>query len=256
LSPRGLAVNQPKHTGGTDVTEPEVNAYSYDWFEAFVPGADERTADEVRFLARHLPVARFPRVLDLCCGTGRHAAGLAGLSYRVTGLDRSDFALERARRLCGPTVQFVEGDMRELDRVPGTFDAVISMWQSFGYFDRASNLAVLDGIRRRLREGGRVVLDIYDRRFFERNHGSRRIERDGEVIEETTELVDGRLTVRLDYESRGVSEAFEWELYSAEELAELASSYALILVQACAGFDEGRPARGQHPRMQLVFEFG
>lgn len=238
------------------MTEPELNTYSHHWFEVFVPGTGERTEREVRFLARHLPVARFPRVLDLCCGTGRHAAGLAGLGYRVTGLDRSGFALERARRSCGSAVQFVEGDMRELDRVPGTFDAVISMWQSFGYFDRASNLAVLDGMRRRLREGGRVVLDIYDRLFFERNHGRRRIERDGQVIEEITELVDGHLTVRLDYETRGVSEAFEWELYSAEELADLASSSALTLVRACAGFDEGRPARGQHPRMQLVFELG
>jgi SAM-dependent methyltransferase len=238
------------------VTKPELNTYSHHWFEAFVPGAEERTEREVRFLARHLPVARFPRVLDLCCGTGRHAAALAGLGYTVTGLDRSQFALERARRLCGPAVQFVEGDMRELDRVPGTFDAVISMWQSFGYFDRAANLAVLEGIRRRLREGGRVVLDIYDRLFFEQNHERRRIERDGQVIQETTELVDGRLTVRLDYESRGVSEAFGWELYSAEELAELASGCGLILVQAFAGFDEGRPARGQHPRMQLVFELG
>jgi SAM-dependent methyltransferase len=176
------------------------------------------------------------------------------MGYEVTGLDRSEVALAEARRVCGPKVRFVQGDMRSLSEVGGGFDAVISMWQSFGYFDPETNTGVLAGMRGRLRTGGRVVLDVYDRRFFERNLGERRIERDGEVIHETTTLADGRLTVLLEYESRGFSEGFEWQLYAAEELAEAASNCSLDLVRACAQFDEHRPANGEHPRMQLVLE--
>lgn len=232
-----------------------MNTYSHHWFESFVPGEDdERTRRELRFLSRHLPLDRFPKILDVCCGTGRHGGRLAEMGYEVTGLDRSDVALAEARRLHGKKVRFVEGDMRALDRLPEEFDGVISMWQSFGYFDSSTNKAVLAGMRGRLRPGGRLVLDLYDRLFFERNVGERRIERDGEVIRETTTLEDGRLTVHLKYEARGFGEGFEWELFSADDLADLASECSLDLVQVCAQFDDLCPAQGEHPRMQLVLE--
>jgi SAM-dependent methyltransferase len=230
-----------------------VNVYSHHWFETFAPDdTDERTGREVRFLVRQFPRDAFSRILDVCCGTGRHALQLAAMGYEVTGLDRSGVALAEARRVCGAKVRLVRGDMRSLGGVEGGFDGVISMWQSFGYFDPESNIGVLAGMRGRLRTGGRVVLDVFDRRFFERNLGERRIERGGEVIRETTTLTYGRLTVLLEYESRGFSEGFEWQLYSAEELAEAASDCSLDLVRACAQFDEHRPANGEYPRMQLV----
>ena len=37
------------------------------------------------------------RVLDLACGPGRHSVALARRGFRVTGVDRSRFFLERAR---------------------------------------------------------------------------------------------------------------------------------------------------------------
>jgi SAM-dependent methyltransferase len=232
-----------------------VNTYSHHWFESLVPAVDdERTRRELRFLSRHLPLDRFPKILDVCCGTGRHAGRLAEMGYRVTGLDRSEVALAQARRLHGKKARFVEGDMRSLDVLPEEFDGVLSMWQSFGYFDPDANKAVLAGMRKRPRPGGRLVLDVYDRLFFERKVGERRIERDGEVIRETTTLEDGRLTVHLKYEAQGFREGFEWELYSADDLAGVAAECSLDLVQACARFDDLRPARGEHPRMQLVFE--
>ena len=41
--------------------------------------------------------------LDLACGEGRNASWLAGLGWRVTGLDFSRVAIERARRLADET---------------------------------------------------------------------------------------------------------------------------------------------------------
>jgi 2-polyprenyl-3-methyl-5-hydroxy-6-metoxy-1,4-benzoquinol methylase len=69
------------------------------WSYADAEYTAERTAAEVSYLAqvlqRHAPSRR---VLDLACGVGRHAIGLARLGFEVTGVDVSQYALDRAAR--------------------------------------------------------------------------------------------------------------------------------------------------------------
>src|SRR5690349_4380611 len=119
------------------------NSYSATWFETFLRDfSPAQTEREIAFLARHLSQPTYRRVLDLCCGLGRHAIPLAARGYQVTGLDRSADALAEARRRNHVGVAWVEGDMRDLAPLPGPFDAVLNLSQSFGYFDAATNTAV------------------------------------------------------------------------------------------------------------------
>ena len=53
--------------------------------EPFVTG----TRGEVDFIARELGLPAGARILDVGCGTGRHAVELARRGYRVTGVDLS-----------------------------------------------------------------------------------------------------------------------------------------------------------------------
>jgi ubiquinone/menaquinone biosynthesis C-methylase UbiE len=101
-------------------------------------------------------------VLDLACGHGDLANRLAARGCDVTGLDSSAVFLDRARAdaaASGVSVNYVAGDMRHLpwaDR----FDRVACWSTAFGYFDDATNRAVLDGIARVLRPGGRLAMDL------------------------------------------------------------------------------------------------
>jgi cyclopropane fatty-acyl-phospholipid synthase-like methyltransferase len=61
----------------------------------------ERTAAEVNGVVGLLGLAPGARLLDLCCGHGRHAVPLAQLGYRVTGLDLSRTLLARAAAAAG-----------------------------------------------------------------------------------------------------------------------------------------------------------
>src|SRR6478609_5890219 len=65
-------------------------------------------------IERQRPGAR--SVLDLGCGTGRHASLLAERGYDVTGVDRSPAMLAeaRAREVRGGRTEFVEGDLRSV----------------------------------------------------------------------------------------------------------------------------------------------
>ncbi len=236
-------------------TDTNTNVYSPTWFATFLaPYAPAQTERELAFLTRQLPLPDYRTVLDLCCGSGRHAIPLAARGYVVTGVDRDESAVAQARRQAGDSVTFVRGDMRELETAaPGTFDAAICMWQSFGYFDSATNMDVLRQMRDRLRPGGRLILDVYHRTFFEEHQEDRRFELGGRAIVERKRMTGHRLTVTLDYGPDLAPDVFDWQLYTPEDLVALAATMGLRPVVVCAEHDEARPATPASARMQLVF---
>ena len=229
--------------------------YSPTWYELFLqPIAPEQTEREAAFVAQWLPLPAYGLVLDLGCGQGRHARALARRGYRVIGVDSNAAALEAARRASGDDLIYVQHDMRRLEELPGTFDGLICLWQSFGYFDAATNAAILRQIGAKLRQGGRMVLDIYHRGFFERNQGARRFEHAGRAIGETKRMDGDRLTVVLDYGQERPTDTYAWQLFSPEQITALARQCGFTLILACAGFDETKPPSAELARMQLVFE--
>ena len=134
---------------------------------------------EVDQLLTLCPVAH-PDVLDLCCGTGRHAVAFAKKGCRVTGVDRTRMALERARAAAaeaGVAVEFVEQDMREFVR-PASFDLAVNMFTSFGYFESVDDeRRVLRNLQTSLRPGGTLVIDVVGKeilaRGFQETHSAR-----------------------------------------------------------------------------------
>src|SRR3984893_6725078 len=125
----------------------ESNVYSRQWFEFFHVGIVEaRTNRELRFICANLPLPDFCKLLDLCCGMGRHARGLASQGYSVTGIDRDSHAIAKARELGGGP-SYIVAEVREYRPIPTTFDAAIVMGQSFGHFDAAPNSEVFSRLR-------------------------------------------------------------------------------------------------------------
>src|SRR5437016_4483462 len=75
-------------------------------------------ANELEFFYRHVsPASSDDLAVDLGCGTGEFASRLAGMKYRVLGIDISRGMLSLARRKSiqdGATVQYVQGDVGSL----------------------------------------------------------------------------------------------------------------------------------------------
>ncbi|MBK7875053.1 MAG: methyltransferase domain-containing protein [Planctomycetes bacterium] len=103
------------------------------------------------------------RVLDLCCGFGRHSLALTEYGCDVFGLDlsldllRAAHADEHTRAIAH---RLVRGDARELPFATGSFDSVVVLFSSFGYFGRDGDARMLAEIARVLRPEGRAVLDL------------------------------------------------------------------------------------------------
>lgn len=152
------------------------NSYSAQWFEFFHDTiGEERTSREVEFICQIAPLPSFRRVLDVCCGAGRHARALSARGYSVTGIERDSGTITKAREL-GSRPDYIQADVRDYEPAKSEFDLAIVMSQSFGYFDAKMNRELLARIAIGLRSGGKIILDVWNPEFFAAHEGERLLE--------------------------------------------------------------------------------
>jgi len=167
------------------------------------------------------------RVLDLACGPGRHSIPLAKKGFVVTAVDRSKYLLDKARKYAleaGNEIEWIEEDMRRFVR-DESFDLAISLFTSFGYFEKAEeNLLVLRNIFRSLKPGGYCLLDTLGKEriasryqttiVHELKDGALMIERP-KVVEDWSRMQNEWLLIRGERVRRF---QFRHSIYSGQEL--------------------------------------
>ncbi|MDB4941386.1 MAG: methyltransferase [Labilithrix sp.] len=139
--------------------------FNDDFIRTMAKITDGDIARESSFIEESLGCEAGATILDLACGTGRHAVELASRGYQVVGFDLSLAMLARASDEAQDRKQkinFVQGDMREMT-FDETFDGVFSWNTSFGYFEDEKNAAVIAKVHRSLKKGGQFLLDVINR---------------------------------------------------------------------------------------------
>lgn len=139
-----------------------------DWFEEWFgedylhiyQHRDESEAEQaIELIAAQAHGRDIRAVLDLACGAGRHSLALCERWWTV-GLDLSAALLRVARREV-PDAPYVRADMRELPFLAESFDLVVNLFTSFGYFeDDREHARVLACLRTAMRPGGMLVIDF------------------------------------------------------------------------------------------------
>lgn len=134
-----------------------------------------RLSLELPFIRRVLDQARAKSVLDVACGSGRHAIELARVGYAATGADISSEMMAQARlnaERANVTVQFEQAGFADVAQfAPQVFDAVLCLGNSLPHaLAEAEQLAALAAMRERLRPGGALILQNlnYDLRWKKR----------------------------------------------------------------------------------------
>ncbi len=125
------------------------------------------TTEELAFLRSVLDLRPGTRLLDVGCGTGRHAVPLAQAGIEVTGVDLSPEMLERAAARAaraGAEVALLPADARQLPGALVGFDAAICLCEGAfclvadGVEPIDHDRSILRSIHDALRPGGRLVL--------------------------------------------------------------------------------------------------
>lgn len=129
--------------------------------------ADKDYPGEAAFV-QYLLTAQVPschRILDLGCGTGRHAECLWRAGFEIHGVDRSPDMIAQACRRLGPSpaagIHFELGDARSA-RLGKTFDAVISLFHVASYQIGNQDIAsIFDTAAHHLRSDGVFIFDCW-----------------------------------------------------------------------------------------------
>ncbi len=201
------------------------------------------------------------RVLDLACGPGRYLRVLYERGARAVGVDLSPVLLAEARRVFSAlpaTPALVRADMRRLPFGDRSFDSTLSMFTSFGYFDRDEEHAALAREMARV-TAAVIVVDVPDPVSLQRSlvpRSQRRLE-DMRVIEERWIQPEPlRVCKRLrlvDPETGTETESYEERvrLYRLEELQAFFSAAGFGLEDVLGDYEGAQYEPGRTERMIL-----
>lgn len=186
-------------------------AFNTDYLDLYAHRNVEDARRALEFIKKKVPLGDRPRLLDLCCGSGRHLGQLAPLAGWSCGVDLSRPLLARARSTLGNPAEagpggyaLVEADMRHLPLADKSFDLAVNLFTSFGYFeDDSENAGVIAEVARVLTPGAYFVIDHINRSHLEETlvaESERKLDSGARVVE----------TRRFDAETSRILKDVEW----------------------------------------------
>jgi 2-polyprenyl-3-methyl-5-hydroxy-6-metoxy-1,4-benzoquinol methylase len=125
--------------------------------ECFVQG----TLGECDFIEQEINRDKSLKVIDIGCGTGRHAIELTKRGYNVTGVDLSEDQIKRAKEKAqeaGVTIDFQTQDARNLS-FDGEFDLAIMLCEGgFSLMETDEmNFDILKNATKALKDKGKLI---------------------------------------------------------------------------------------------------
>lgn len=272
----GRGYNKRTRRGTVVMAEWYEHSFGEDYLLVYKHRDARGAKHEVHQMVSWLGLPQGAKVLDLCCGMGRHSMALYEAGYQVTGVDLSEVLLREAQRNDPDRrVTWMRSDMRQLP-LEGGFDAVLNLFTSFGYFEHdEEHIQVLQEIYRMLKPGGRFLIDFLNPEYTKAHlvPSSERVDEEKRITEQRI-IEDGyvkkHITISEISESRvataGASVHISaWDsgdnsrqylerikLYSRDDFERMLNDAGLKLEVVYGGYDEEIYDVKTSPRMIMI----
>lgn len=228
-------------------------------FEHYVESDKSRA--QVDFIIDKLALEPGTKVLDLCCGQGRHLIDLARRGYDVVGLDLSEYMLDKCKTAAAAEEimpVLVHADMREIG-FTAEFDAVINLFTSFGYLENEDeDQKVLKAASLALKGGGLLLMDVMNRDWlmgvFEPMEWHENRRGDLVMAERKFDSISGRINSRevtIHQDGHRTETTHSIRLYTYNELDKMLQQAGLIIQSIYGGYDS-TPFDRQSRRMIVI----
>jgi SAM-dependent methyltransferase len=229
-----------------------------EWFgEEYLELYSYRDVEEARrqvdFFRDYLSL-KSGRILDLACGNGRHSAEFLERGYQAVGCDLS-YTLLRAGIAENGSMPITCADMRRLPFGDQSFQALVSFFTSFGYFeDERENLLAIREMSRVLQHKAPLLFDYLN------------VDRELKCLNQHETMESDLGTVEIERWFEPSSQTFNKRIaigdrkflervrgYRLEELKELFQRGGFVIRNVCGDFDGG-PFMEDSPRLIILGE--
>lgn len=232
------------------------SSFQEDYLKIYAHRDENQAMRELEKLLTYIPHKPRQKVLDLCCGQGRHSRWLALHGFNVVGVDLSSVLLQEAiKNTLNLPVQYMRADAR---RVPfyEEMDLVVNLFTSFGYFDEnEENEQVLHAVSSSLKPGGYFLLDYLNPDFLTTNLEpfTQTFMKNMEILQYrslTEQYVHKRISIKEDGTERSYEEKVK--LYRLEQLVPMLERNHLHIQYVFGDYDASGFIASTSPRMVLI----
>ena len=128
--------------------------------------------ESIRLFLQDEEIGPGAHLLDVPCGIGRRAVGLAEAGFDVTAVDPNEMGVEAARgRIPNAIADRLRFASVPREALPGVaegtrFDAILCLDHAIGRGPAADDVALLGRLAAHVRPSGRLILDLLNRDFF------------------------------------------------------------------------------------------
>ena len=212
----------------------------------------ERTEVEIAGLVKLLKLQEGAKILDLCCGDGRHSVPLQRRGMRVTGIDISMVMLRRAQERAEKVLpeghampSWILADARQTPLKPKSFDVAVCLFNSLGFGNDDDTRALLQQMYKALKPGGQLLTESVHRDHHVRvqpPEGEWQLDDVGGVAVDTQTHFDPlegvqHTTFKWQRETVGYEKKLRYRAYTATELAAMLRAAGFSDLQIYGGYD-------------------
>lgn len=235
-----------------------------DWFnsEKYLKVYSHRNDTEaeklVDLILNNINIGPNSKILDMACGSGRHAISFAKRGYDVTAVDISERLISNAKSIAeqnNVSIDFILSDILDFHS-PKQFNISLNLFTSIGYFDSdEENFQVILKAYELLAEGGYFIIDYFNKSYLLRNLIPTTIfSENGDRIIQNRSIKGDRVVKNITIESSGTVEEFyeSVRLYSYKEMITYFKSAGFSIIKEFGDYDGNKFSSDSSPRL-IIF---
>lgn len=235
-----------------------------DWFNSenylkVYSHRDESEAERlVELIVKSLGIKSDSKILDMACGSGRHAVIFAKRGFDVTAVDLSQMLLSDAKATARENdvkINFVLSDILDFQTTQ-RFSLSLNLFTSFGYFDDdEDNFRVILKAYDLLIDGGYFVIDYFNKNYLLKNLIPTTVfSENGLRITQNRAIQGTRVVKNITIENGGSVEEFyeSVRLYSYDEMLDYINKTGFSIFKEYGNYNGNNFINESSPRL-IIF---
>lgn len=208
------------------------NWFGNEYLTVYAHRDEDEARQLVQLILTYINLDKNAKIIDLCCGQGRHAFLFAQEGFEVYGFDLSRTLLQVAKYKTDQSNNtfFIQADMRYLPAMH-SFDLLLNLFTSFGYFETdIENKTVFQQFHQALKTGGYFVFDYFHTPYILANLERYKSEQIGDLTVEQERFIEGsrvQKIIRLNRQGKQSTFYESVKMYKPDQIIKMMEETSL-----------------------------